>query len=473
MKVVSTCGPSSLDDHEVLDPDSAQAGVVDPGLDRADPVSAAQHVVALGAQARELVHLQPEAMAQPVAEEVSEALGRDQVARDRVHLAAARARPYRLERRQLCAQADVVRARQLVRQIARREGARAVRAVVAELRRRVDDDRLTPLDHPVARAGVRLRAARARPTITGKAASSAPSSCISDSNHQASSFSVRPTKDCSASRSKHSLVIAAARLIASSSASSLTARTPDQAPVAGRARTRSPRASRTGRRSATPPGTRSGRRRARRAPSRVAGSATTSIPELARLLHVPEVREQPGAVRLDQERRVRQAQPGQVEDVRPRWRRAAAPRSRARTRSSRASFTCSPPGTRAPPGSPPGPCRSRASRRGRRSPSARRHSSRSSMFERCTSTTGTLKQLDRVADRVAVVRPGARVDDDAVGPVERVVAPLDVLALVVRLPAAHRAARARSPTRRSASPARRDRQPAVQRRGRDDRPRRG
>ena len=122
-----------------------------------------QHVVALGAQARQLVHLQPEAVAQPVAEEVAEALGGDQVARDRVDLAAARARAYRLERRQLRAQADVVRARQLVRQVAGRERARAVRAVVAELGRRVDDDRLASLDHPVARAGVRLRAARACP----------------------------------------------------------------------------------------------------------------------------------------------------------------------------------------------------------------------------------------------------------------------------------------------------------------------
>ena len=39
-------------------------------------------------------------------------------------------------------------------------------------------------------------------------------------------------------------------------------------------------------------------------------------------------------------------------------------------------------------------------------------------------------------DRVAVVAPGARVDDHAVGPVERVVAELDVLALAVRLAAA-------------------------------------
>src|SRR5207253_3954881 len=46
-------------------------------------------------------------------------------------------------------------------------------------------------------------------------------------------------------------------------------------------------------------------------------------------------------------------------------------------------------------------------------------------------------RLERVVDRVAVVRPRAWVDDHAVRPVERVVAPLDVLALAVRLPAPH------------------------------------
>src|SRR5215211_6076241 len=49
---------------------------------------------------------------------------------------------------------------------------------------------------------------------------------------------------------------------------------------------------------------------------------------------------------------------------------------------------------------------------------------------------GHLEQLEGVPDRVAVVRPRSRVDDDGVGPVARVVAPLDVLALVVRLKAA-------------------------------------
>src|SRR5918996_5786804 len=52
---------------------------------------------------------------------------------------------------------------------------------------------------------------------------------------------------------------------------------------------------------------------------------------------------------------------------------------------------------------------------------------------------GHLQQLEGVPDRVAVVRPRSRVDDDRVGPVAGVVAPLDVLALVVRLKTTHAA----------------------------------
>src|SRR3990170_7349403 len=46
------------------------------------------------------------------------------------------------------------------------------------------------------------------------------------------------------------------------------------------------------------------------------------------------------------------------------------------------------------------------------------------------------EELDGVADRVAVVRPRTRVEDDPVRPAPRVVAPVDELALVVRLEAA-------------------------------------
>src|SRR5438045_1198270 len=48
------------------------------------------------------------------------------------------------------------------------------------------------------------------------------------------------------------------------------------------------------------------------------------------------------------------------------------------------------------------------------------------------------ERLERVVDRPGVVRPRAGVDDHPVGVVVRVVAPLDELALAVRLPALHR-----------------------------------
>src|SRR4051812_48484196 len=47
-----------------------------------------------------------------------------------------------------------------------------------------------------------------------------------------------------------------------------------------------------------------------------------------------------------------------------------------------------------------------------------------------------LEQLERVADRIAVVAPRARVEDQPVDVVVRVVDPFDELALAVRLPAA-------------------------------------
>src|SRR5439155_22963676 len=50
-----------------------------------------------------------------------------------------------------------------------------------------------------------------------------------------------------------------------------------------------------------------------------------------------------------------------------------------------------------------------------------------------------LEQLERVANRIAVVRPRAGIDDDAVRPVARVVAPVDELSLAARLQTPNRA----------------------------------
>src|SRR6202162_1893827 len=58
---------------------------------------------------------------------------------------------------------------------------------------------------------------------------------------------------------------------------------------------------------------------------------------------------------------------------------------------------------------------------------------------------GCVEKLQSVANRVGVVSPRAGVHDDSVGPIERVVAPLDVLAFVICLTAANVAPESRSP----------------------------
>ena len=75
-----------------------------------------------------LVDVEPDAVAEPVAELLAPAGRRDHVARGRVGVAAADARAVRVEARELRLEADVVGARELVRELAGRERARAVGA---------------------------------------------------------------------------------------------------------------------------------------------------------------------------------------------------------------------------------------------------------------------------------------------------------------------------------------------------------
>ena len=133
--------------------------MVDPRLDCDDAVDL-QDVVALRAHPRLLVHLHAEAVAEAVREELAQPCLRDQLTGDGVDVAALPARPGRPEPGQLRLQADVVRAREVVRQLARRECPRAVRVVAVDLRGGVDDHRLPRLDRDVARARVRQRPVR-------------------------------------------------------------------------------------------------------------------------------------------------------------------------------------------------------------------------------------------------------------------------------------------------------------------------
>src|SRR5262245_5916609 len=137
------------DDHEILDPDPAQPRVVDAGLD-GDDAADREDVVALRPHRRLLVHLDPQAVAEPVAEELAVAGVVDHLPRDRVDVAPRPSGPCRLEPGELAREADVVGAHELVRERPGRERPRAVRVVAAELRGGVDDDRLALLDRDVA-----------------------------------------------------------------------------------------------------------------------------------------------------------------------------------------------------------------------------------------------------------------------------------------------------------------------------------
>ena len=91
MKVVRISAPSVVDDHEILDPDAAEPGMVDAGLDR-DDVAGGELVVDSGRSRGSSWTSRPTPVAEPVAELLAEARRLDHVARDRVDL-ARRSRP--------------------------------------------------------------------------------------------------------------------------------------------------------------------------------------------------------------------------------------------------------------------------------------------------------------------------------------------------------------------------------------------
>src|SRR5215217_7716661 len=137
-------------DHEVLDPDAALPREVDARL-HADDVSRLQRVLALRSQHGRLVDHQAHAVAEPMAERARELAGVDPVPRHTVDIAAVRARVDGLERRELRLEADRVRIAERRGERTRRERARAVRAVAVDRAARIDDDRLAGLDRALAR----------------------------------------------------------------------------------------------------------------------------------------------------------------------------------------------------------------------------------------------------------------------------------------------------------------------------------
>src|SRR5262245_32177622 len=154
-------GLSVRDDHEVLDPDPAEALQVDTRLD-CDDVAHGERVGRLEREARRLVHLEPDAVAEAVAELPAEAGGLDLVARGGVCIDAGHAGTDGFEAPELALETRRVGAPQLVGKRPGGVGTRAVGAVVVDHGARVDHDRLPRADRAVAGAGVRFRAVRAR-----------------------------------------------------------------------------------------------------------------------------------------------------------------------------------------------------------------------------------------------------------------------------------------------------------------------
>src|SRR4051794_8660750 len=147
-------------DDEVLDPDPAQALEVDPRFDGHD-LALGERVARLAAEARRLVHLEAEAVAEPVAEVLAEAGLLDHLAGAQVGVDSAGAWADRVERGQLRSEAHVVGLLQAIGKRARRERARAVRVVGADPGARVDYDGLAGLDLSVRGPAVRSRSVRA------------------------------------------------------------------------------------------------------------------------------------------------------------------------------------------------------------------------------------------------------------------------------------------------------------------------
>src|SRR6266511_1421800 len=145
------------DDDQILDPDHAEAGEVDPRLD-GDDVSGLELVFRLLREPRRLVDEQADAVPEAVAELLAEAGRVDPPARGRVGGTAGDARTDGIQAGLLPLEADGIGLAQLVRERPGRERAGAVGAVAADRAAGVDDDGRLGRDPPVARMGMRHRA---------------------------------------------------------------------------------------------------------------------------------------------------------------------------------------------------------------------------------------------------------------------------------------------------------------------------
>src|SRR6476659_151519 len=147
------------DDDQVLDPHSQLTGQVDAGLDR-HHFARRQHVVGAGRETRRLVHLQPDPVAEAVAEALAEPGGGDRLAGNPVKRFAVDSGGNRIERRRLSAADGLVDLTGALSWLANGKSSRAIGAIAVELRPHVEDDQLPLADLALARLGVRQRPVR-------------------------------------------------------------------------------------------------------------------------------------------------------------------------------------------------------------------------------------------------------------------------------------------------------------------------
>ena len=168
-------------------------GHVDPGLD-GDDHARRQRGVALLGQPRPLVDVEPDPVAQPVAEVLGVAGGVDDRAGDGVDLAPGGAGAHGRQRRLLSLEDELVDLAVARVEVTRRVGARAVGGVAVELRAPVDDDQRARRDL-APRAAWRAGAPRARPRrrSAGRRRPAPPCGACVNSRSSATSRSVRPT----------------------------------------------------------------------------------------------------------------------------------------------------------------------------------------------------------------------------------------------------------------------------------------
>ena len=151
-----------LGDHDqVLDPDPELARDVDAGLDR-DHVAGLEHVLGGLAQPRRLVDLEPDPVAETVAEVVLVAAVADHRPGGLVGLLAADPGADRLEPGRLGGADELVGLARRLADLADGEGPGAVGAVAVDQRAHVPDDQVARADLAVGGLGVRERAVGAR-----------------------------------------------------------------------------------------------------------------------------------------------------------------------------------------------------------------------------------------------------------------------------------------------------------------------